>query len=86
MPIVFLPASLRPLAGGVATVEAEGATVRDVLEDLVRRQPGLDGRVIDAEGLRPEVFVAVNGEEAFGLETPVRESDEVHILPAMAGG
>ena len=86
MPRVFLPASLRQLAGGVATLDAEGSTVREVLEDVSRRQPALQGRLVDEEGMRPEIFVAVDGQESFGLDTPVAATSEVHILLAMAGG
>jgi sulfur-carrier protein len=86
MPVVFIPATLRALAGGAATVETSGATVRDVIRDLERQHTGLKGRILDGEGLRPEVFIAVGGEEAFGLDAPVAPDAEVHILPAMAGG
>jgi molybdopterin converting factor small subunit len=86
MATVFIPAILRPLAGGVEKAEAGGGTVREVVSDLVRQYPGLKGRVVDGEGIRPEVFIAVGGEEAFGLDAPVPAGAEVHILPAMAGG
>ena len=43
MPTVFLPALLRPLAGGASSVEADGATLRAVIDDLDRQHPGLTG-------------------------------------------
>ena len=86
MATVFIPAVLRPLAGGVEKAQASGGTVREVVNDLVRQYPGLAGRVVDGEGIRPEVFIAIGGDEAFGLDAPVPEGSEVHILPAMAGG
>ncbi|MGE5597139.1 MAG: helix-turn-helix transcriptional regulator, partial [Hyphomicrobiales bacterium] len=44
------------------------------------------GRVVDDAGVRPEVCLAVGSQEAFGLDQPVPENGEVHILPAIAGG
>jgi molybdopterin converting factor small subunit len=76
----------RPLTGGIERVPASGSTVREVIADLERQYPSTKGYVIDEAGFRPEVFVAVNDEEAFGLDTPVPDGAEVHILPAIAGG
>jgi molybdopterin synthase sulfur carrier subunit len=86
MPMVFLPAILRPLAGGAATVSAAGATLREVIADLERQHEGLRGRVVDAGGVRPEVFLAIDGEESFSLDQPVAPEAQVHVMPAMAGG
>lgn len=83
---MFIPLIFRPLTGGVAQVPTNGSTVREVIADLERQYPSTKGYVIDEAGFRPEVFVAVNDEEAFGLDTPVPEGAEVHILPAIAGG
>ncbi len=86
MVTVFIPLIFRPLTGGTAKVPANGSTVREVIADLERQFPATKGYVIDDAGFRPEVFVAVNDEEAFGLDTPVPDGAEVHILPAIAGG
>lgn len=83
---VFLPAALRPLAGGAATIDVSGATVQEVLDDLDRRHPGIRDRVVDGGIFRSEMFVAVDGIEAFGLGTAVAPTSEVHIIPAIAGG
>lgn len=77
---------LRSLAGGAASVPASGSTVREVLEDIRTRHGLLADRIVDMHGLRPEVFIAVNGEEAFGLDQQVADGAELHILPAIAGG
>jgi molybdopterin converting factor small subunit len=83
---VFIPALLRPLASGAAKVQATGTTLQDVLDDLERQHPGILARVVDGGAFRPEVFVAIDGNEAFGLDAPVSPTAEVHILPAIAGG
>jgi molybdopterin converting factor small subunit len=86
MATVFLPTLLRPLAGGAATVEAAGATLADVLDALERQHPGIRERVLDGGLFRPEVFVAIDGNEASGLGDPVGPDAEVRIIPAIAGG
>lgn len=88
---VKLPTILRRHAAGQAVVEAEGSTVREVLEDLDARHPGLARAVMDGEdgGLHPFVNVYVNDEDVRylgSLETEVKEGDTVSILPAVAGG
>jgi len=83
---VFIPAMMRSMTGGAAQVPASGATVRDVIEDLVRQHPALTGRVVDENGVRPELFIAVGSEEIFNLDQAVAEGAEVHLLAAIAGG
>jgi sulfur-carrier protein len=87
---VNLPTVLRPQAGGVKTVSAEGSTVGEVLRSLEQQYPGLAGQVIDGDGsLHKFVNVYVNDDDVrylSALDTPVSESDELSILPAVAGG
>jgi molybdopterin converting factor small subunit len=87
---VRLPTILRPLANGQATVRADGATVGEVFGDLVRQFPGLEGRVITADGtLHKFVNVYVSDDDVRyleGLDTKVSDDDEISILPAVAGG
>jgi molybdopterin converting factor small subunit len=86
MPRVVIPAILRQFTAGATEVQASGATLRSVIEDLERQQPALKGRVLSDGVLRPEVFVAIGSVEAFGLDAPVEADAEVFILPAIAGG
>jgi molybdopterin converting factor small subunit len=86
MAVVVIPAALQPLTGGVPRVDATGATVRDVVAALAKQFPALDGRIVDGNGIRPELFIAVGNEEIFNLDQSVPEGAEVHILPAIAGG
>jgi molybdopterin converting factor small subunit len=87
---VNLPTVLRPHAGGERTVALEGATVGEVLTALVARYPGMTGQVIDDAGtLHKFVNVYINDDDVrylSGVETPVGASDELSILPAVAGG
>ena len=89
MSVVRVPPVLRTEAGGAREVEASGSTVRELLEDLARRIPALGSRVYGDGEIRSFVNVYVDGEDVRtrnGLDTPVRESSTVILLPAMAGG
>jgi molybdopterin synthase sulfur carrier subunit len=87
---VFIPAVLRPNVGGVKTLQVEGDSIRSVVDGLVERHPSLGGQLLTDEGdLNRFVNVYVNGQDVrylAGLDTPVAETDEVRLLPAMAGG
>lgn len=86
MAVVWIPALLRPLAGGAETVRASGATLRDVIDDLDRQHPGLRDRILDGGAIRDEIALAIGSDQAVDLSLPVGAEQEVHILPAIAGG
>jgi molybdopterin synthase sulfur carrier subunit len=89
MSTVRVPPVLREDAGGEREVQASGGTVRELLEDLTTRLPGLGERIYDGEQIRPFVNVYVDGEDVRtlgGLDMPVRDNSTVVLLPAMAGG
>lgn len=66
--------------------EAEGETLRVVLEDLFTREPGLENHLLDENGrIRPHVLIFVDAARA-DLETPVGPSSEVQVLQAVSGG
>ena len=87
---VKLPTILRSHAGGERAVDAEGATLRELLEDLETRYPGITEMVLTDDGaLHRFVNVYVNDEDVRylgSLETEISEGDTVSILPAVAGG
>ena len=89
MSVVRVPPVLRGEAGGAREVEASGATVRELLEDLTSRVPALGQKVFDGDEIRPYVNVYVDGEDVRtrgGLDAPVRDNATIVLLPAMAGG
>ena len=86
MALVHIPQLLRPLAGGAERVQIEGSSLRDIVAGLEKIYPGLRGRIADEGGIRPEILLAIGANEAFDLNTAVGPTDEVHILPAIAGG
>ncbi len=91
MPIqVRIPTPLRKLTGGAESVTASGSTIAAVVQDLESRHPGLKDRICDPEGkVRRFVNVYVNGDDIrfqSNLDTPVKDGDEISIVPAIAGG
>jgi adenylyltransferase/sulfurtransferase len=87
---IRLPAVLRGLAGGRPDARGEGRTVGEVLRSLEREHPGLRERLVDARG-RPRRYLSLflNEEDVrhlAGLDTPVRDGDELTVVPAIAGG
>jgi molybdopterin converting factor small subunit len=68
-------------------VEADGATVGDVLADLDRRFPGIRFRMIDEQDrIRPHVRFFLHGEQLFDLSRPLAVDDELLIVQALSGG
>ena len=90
MPRIRIPTPLQPLTGNLAELQLAAGSLRELIEDLERRHPGAKARLCDAEGkLRRFLNVYVNEADVRslkGLDTPVGESDEVSIVPAIAGG
>lgn len=86
---VFLPRRLQSLAGGLREVDLPGATVRQVIDGLEARFPGIKARLCDAQGdaLARGLAVTVDGVAGeLGLLERVAPDSEVHFLAAIAGG
>jgi len=90
VPTVRIPTPLRNATGGAATVEVEGGTLKNVIDELEAQHPGIGERLLDESGeLRRFVNVFVDDEDVRfqeGLSTPVEEGTTVSIIPAVAGG
>ncbi|RPI88993.1 MAG: hypothetical protein EHM42_03795, partial [Planctomycetaceae bacterium] len=86
MSTIFIPPAWRDLTGGVEQVESDSATVRQVLNSLEQRYPGIRARAIADDGLRPGLSVAINGTVSrMGLIQKIPPGAEVHFLPALGG-
>jgi sulfur-carrier protein len=87
---VKIPTQLRSLTDGSPEVEASGATVSALIEDLESRHPGIRERLVDDSGeLRRFVNVYVNDEDVrflSGMSTELDEGSSVSVIPAVAGG
>ncbi len=87
---VYIPTPFRHLVGNKSNVKAEGATVRDIFADLDAQFPGIGAQIRDSSGkLAQHINVYVNQVEIENLQgesTPVKNGDEVAVIPALAGG
>jgi molybdopterin synthase sulfur carrier subunit len=87
MATVFIPSLLRDLTGGITELEVPGATLREVIDALEQKYPGLQERLCDADRIRPNIAVVVDGRRsAQGLRTRLEPTSEVHFVPAISGG
>jgi len=91
---VKIPTILRTYTGGEKSVEAEGGTLTELIDNLDANHPGLKDRLLDGsvEGggdLRRFVNVYINDEDVRfigGLDATLADGDQVVVLPAVAGG
>ena len=87
--IVRIPTPLRQHTDGKDVVICAGATVGALIDDLEKNHPGIKEKLIDDKGVRGFVNIFVGDEDIRfmdGLGTAVKDSDEVLIIPAIAGG
>ncbi len=87
---VRIPTPLRPMTGGKNEVEGTGNSIGELIEHLNAVHPGLKDRICDEQGeIRRFINVYLNEEDIrflTGKDTPVKDGDEVSIVPAIAGG
>ncbi|HEY6166549.1 MAG TPA: MoaD/ThiS family protein [Verrucomicrobiae bacterium] len=87
---VRIPTPLRKLTNNEELVEIKAATIGAAITELQKRFPGIQERLVDEGGaVRRFVNVYVNEEDIRflqNLQTPLKDGDEVSIIPAIAGG
>ena len=87
---VRIPTPLRKLTNDVEVVEVSAKTIGDAITELQDQFPGIKERLVDESGaVRRFVNVYVNEEDIRFLEnqqTPLKDGDEISIIPAIAGG
>ena len=90
MASIRIPAPLRKLTNEQELVTATGANIGEIIADLDKNHPGLKERICDESGnVRRFVNIFINDEDIRFLEekaTVVKDSDEISIVPAIAGG
>jgi sulfur-carrier protein len=90
MATIRIPTPLRKLTNGKEEVSVTGATIGAVIVSLEGQYPGIKERICDESGqIRRFVNIFANDEDIRflkNLETPVKDSDEISIVPAIAGG
>jgi molybdopterin synthase sulfur carrier subunit len=87
---VRIPTPLQKLTQNQAEVKANGANIRELIEDLEKNFPGIKERICDETGeIRRFINIYVNEEDVRFLQqdgTPLKDGDEVSMIPAIAGG
>jgi molybdopterin converting factor small subunit len=84
---VHIPSALRSYTGQRSDLQAEGATLGEILLRLDERYPGLRFRIVsEQDRIRPHIRIFVNDEQAEALATPLRGEDRIYIVCALSGG
>ncbi|MBD2577107.1 MoaD/ThiS family protein [Oscillatoria sp. FACHB-1406] len=87
---VLVPTALQKYTKEQATIEVSGSNITELIEALESDFPGIKARICDEEGkLRRFLNVYVDSEDIRflqGMETVLKDGDEVSIVPAVAGG
>jgi molybdopterin synthase sulfur carrier subunit len=90
---VRIPTILRTYTGGEKSVDAAGATLTALIDDLEVNHPGIKDRLLEGDRATPTlrrfINVYVNDEDVRfidGLGTSLSDGDQVVVLPAVAGG
>jgi len=87
MSTVVIPALMRKFTGGVERVEVPGKTIRELVNRLGERFPGIDQQLLEDGDIRSSIAVSIDGEIATGgVLDAVGENSEVHFIPAIGGG
>ncbi len=90
MTTLFVPTPLRKVTNGQSKVELDAKNIDELIERAEAEYPGFRGRVLDESGeIKRFINVFVNKVDIRTLQgkaTPLKEGDEVSVIPAMAGG
>jgi adenylyltransferase/sulfurtransferase len=90
MPMLRIPTPLRPYAAGRSEIALTSATVSGALQELTDQHPDLKKHLFNEQGeLRPFVNLFLNDEDVRhlqGMQTPLKDSDRLVIIPSIAGG
>jgi molybdopterin synthase sulfur carrier subunit len=87
MPTLFIPTPLRDLTQGKASVVVAGSTVREAIENLEAKYPGIKERLCEGEKIRPNISVMVDGQVShLKMREKLTDDSEVHFVIAISGG
>ena len=87
MPIIAIPSLLRNLTNGEESITVSGTTIREAIDNLESRYPGMKARLCEGDRIKPGIAVYVNGLLTRGSILESVDADaEIHFLPAIGGG
>ena len=89
MATLFLPRRLTELTGVPATIDVEGATVRQLIANLERSYPGILDQLVEGDRLKPHISVAIDGVVrplgvGCGLEPFPKHESRIFSTPGLA--
>jgi len=84
---VYIPAQWRDLTGTTTLLELDGASLKQIIDALEHKFPGIAARVCDEGQIAAGLAVSIDGDiSSRGLLAPVSATSEIHFLPAIGGG
>jgi molybdopterin synthase sulfur carrier subunit len=87
MPTLFIPAPIRDLTQGRASVVVAASSVREAIESLEAQYPGVKDRLCDGDKIRPNISVMVDGQIShLKMREKLTSDSEVHFVIAISGG
>ena len=87
MPTLFIPAPIRDITGGKASVVVSASSVREAIDSLEAEYPGVKDRLCEGDRVRPNISVMVDGQVShLKMREKLREDSEVHFVIAISGG
>jgi molybdopterin synthase sulfur carrier subunit len=87
MATIFIPAQLRTLTAGIEQLEMDVHNVREVIDQLEQRFPGIRDRLCQQDQISPSLQVSIDSViTSRGMIAKIQPNSEVHFIPAIAGG
>ena len=87
MATIFIPAQLRTLTAGIEQLEMDVHNVREVIDQLEQRFPGIRDRLCQQDQISPSLQVSIDSViSSRGMIAKIQPNSEVHFIPAIAGG
>jgi len=87
---IILPGSLKKWLGGQDETDCDGQTVKECIDNLEKDYPGFKSKIVNDNGeLSADILLFVNGTNILNLEnleTPLKDGDEIGVIPFAAGG
>jgi len=87
---VKIPAPLLKFTGNKSPVEVDSGTIKELIDNLEKNYPGIKKRLCEDNGeIRKFINFYVNGDDMRflkGLDTAIKDGDDITIVPAVAGG
>lgn len=83
---VFIPAALRQLTDDRSQIDVDAMTLREAIEALEQRCPGIQQQLCEDDGLAATLQVAIDDTMTRRMSAPLKPDSEIHFLPAIGGG